>query len=112
MKRTFDKHLIYEFSDEEIVIELCKKLKTVRLSCCMSQQEFADKCGMAIITVKRIESLTVKELNFGTLLKMMRVAGILENVVDLVPDVPESPFLINKRTGARIKRFNSKRKAI
>lgn len=112
MKLTFDKHLIYEFTDESIVAELCKKIKSVRLSCCLSQQEFAEKSGVSIITIKRIESCKVSDITLGTLLKIMRVSGTLEGIVDLIPDLPESPFLINEKTGKRIQRFNSKRKMV
>lgn len=111
MKKAFDRYLIYEFSDEEIIQELCKKIKSVRLSCCFSQQELADKCGVSLITIKRIESVKANDITMGTLLKIMRTSGTLENIVDLIPDLPESPFLINERTGQPVKRFSSKRKA-
>ena len=46
MKRLYDTYTIYEFSDECIVKEICKRVKSLRLSCCFSQQEFADKAGV------------------------------------------------------------------
>lgn len=112
MKKVFDKFMIYDFSDDDIIMELCQKVKAIRLSCCFSQQEFADKCGVSIITIKRIESGKAKDITLGTLLKIMRVSGTLEGIVDLIPDLPESPYLINERTGQRIQRFNSKRKGL
>ena len=112
MKKPFDKHFVSEFSNEDIVTELCKKIKLVRLSCCFSQQELADKSGVSVITVKRIESLKVNDITLGTLLKIMRVSGLLEGIVDLLPDLPASPFLIDEKSGKRLKRFNSKRKAL
>ena len=109
MKKVFDRYMIYDFSDEDIIQELCKKLKSVRLSCCLSQQEFAEKCGLSVITIKRIESGKANDVTMGTLLKIMRVSGTLDGVVDLIPDLPASPYLINEKTGQRIQRFNSKR---
>lgn len=110
MKKSFDKITIYDFSDAEIISELCQKIKSVRLSCCFSQQEFAEKCGVSIVTIKRIESGASKDLTIGTLLKIMRVSGTLEGIVDLLPDLPESPYLVNERTGQKRQRFNSKSK--
>lgn len=110
MKRLYDKYTIYQFSDESIITEICKRIKMMRLSCCFSQQEFADKAGVSIITIKRIESCKVNDITLSTLLKILRASGTLEGVVDLVPELPESPFLINEKTGKRIQRFNSKRK--
>lgn len=109
MKKAFDKYMIYEFSDADIMQHLCEKLKCIRLSCCFSQQEFADKCGVSVITIKRIESGKANDITMGTLLKIMRISGTLEGVVDLLPDLPASPYLINEKTGRRLQRFNSKR---
>ena len=57
-----------------------------------------------------IESCKVNDITLSTLLKILRASGTLEGVVDLVPELPESPFLINEKTGKRVQRFNSKRK--
>ena len=73
MKRLYDTYTIYEFSDECIVKEICKRVKSIRLSCCFSQQEFADKAGVSIITIKRIESCKVSDIALSTLLKILRM---------------------------------------
>ena len=62
MKKLYDTYSIYEFSDESIVKEICKRVKAIRLSCCFSQQEFADKAGVSIITIKRKESCKVNDI--------------------------------------------------
>ena len=111
MKKLYDTYTIYEFSDESIVKEICKRVKAIRLSCCFSQQEFADKAGVSIITIKRIESCKVNDIALSTLLKILRISGTLEGVVGLVTrNFPDSPFLINQKPGKRIQRINSKRK--
>lgn len=109
MKKIFHKDTIYDFSDADIIQELCQKLKDIRLSCCLSQQEFAAQCGVSVITIKRIESGKANDITMGTLLKIMRISGTLEGIVDLLPDLPASPYLINEKTGQRVQRFNSKR---
>ena len=106
MKASFDRYTIYDFSDEEIVTEICRKVKALRRSCCVSQQEFAERSGVSIASVKRIEAGTIADLNICTLIRIMRACGVLDGFADLVPDVPESPFLTNRRTG--VKRNNCK----
>ena len=103
MKRLYDTYTIYEFSDESIVKEICKRVKAIRLSCCFSQQEFADKAGVSIITIKRIESCKVNDIALSTLLKILRISGTLEGVVGLVPELPDSPFLINEKQAREYK---------
>ena len=118
MKKLYDTYTIYEFSDESIVKEICKtggekmneRLKALRSALGLTQQEFADKAGGSIITIKRIESCKVNDIALSTLLKILRISGTLEGVVGLVPELPDSPFLINEKTGKRIQRINSKRK--
>lgn len=107
MKAPLDRYTIYEFSDEAIVSEICRKVKALRRSCCASQQEFAARSGVSIASVKRIEAGTIADLNIGTLIKIMRACGVLEGFAELVPDVPESPFLVDRGTGAKRNRCKS-----
>lgn len=101
MKTSLDRYTIYDFSDEAIVMEICRKMKALRRSCCVSQQEFAERSGVSIASVKRIEAGTITDLNICTLIKIMRACGVLEGFAELVPDVPESPFLIDRKTGTK-----------
>ncbi|MDO4511199.1 MAG: helix-turn-helix transcriptional regulator [Bacteroidales bacterium] len=110
MNKIFDKYMIYDFSNEEIIAEICRRIKKMRLSCCFSQQEFAQQAGVSVITIKRIETGKAADITLSTLLKILRISGALDGVTDLVPELPESPFLINEKTGKTIKRVSSKRK--
>ena len=83
MKKLYDKYTIYEYSDKGIVEEICKRVRSLRLSCCFSQQEFADKAGVSLVTIKRIESCKVNDIALSTLLKILRISGTLEGVADL-----------------------------
>jgi len=103
MKQPLDEYTIYEFSDDEIIRELCRKIKTVRRSCCYSQQDLSSLSGVSIASIKRIETESVKDINVGTLLKMMRTTGMLGGFANLIPDVPESPFMDN-RSGETVKK--------
>lgn len=110
MKVLFDRYTIYDFSDEAIVSEICRKVRALRRSCCVTQQEFATRSGVSIASVKRIESGAMTDINVVTLIKIMRTCGVLEGFADLVPDVPESPFLIDWKSGTRKKNCKSEYK--
>ena len=99
MKTVFDRYTIYDFSDEAIILELCEKVRKLRRSCCISQTELAQKSGVSIASIKRIEAGTVTDLNICTLIKILRACGKLEGMAELIPDVPDSPFLIDQKTG-------------
>lgn len=112
MKKIFDTYTIYDFSDKEIVMEICRRIKAVRMSCCVSQQEFAQEAGVSVITIKRLGSGKATDIALSTLLKILRASTALEGVATLVPKMPPSPFLINPKTGKKVTRCNSKRKSI
>ena len=112
MKVTFDRYTIYDFSDEAIILEICGKVRNLRRSCCISQTELAKKSGVSIASIKRIETGAVSDLNVCTLIKILRACGNLEGMADLVPDVPESPFLIDQKTGKTRKYCRSSYKCI
>ena len=99
MKTIFDRYAIYDFSDEAIILEICEKIRKLRRSCCISQTELAQKSGVSIASIKRIETGSVTDLNICTLIKILRACGKLEGMAELIPDVPDSPFLINQKTG-------------
>ena len=80
MKKLYDKYTIYEYSDKGIVEEICKRVRSLRLSCCFSQQEFADKAGVSLVTIKRIESCKVNDIALSTLLKILRISGPLKGL--------------------------------
>lgn len=93
MKRFFDRESIYDFTDAEIMQEICRRIKMVRRSMCLSQEEFARQTQVSRETVKRIESGRMQNIGFASLLKIMRAGRVLEGVADLIEEVPESPFL-------------------
>ena len=107
MKKVFDRYTIYDFSDEAIILVLCEKIRKLRRSCCISQTELAQKSGISIASIKRIEAGTVPDFNICTLIKILRACGKLEGMAELIPDVPESPFLIDPKKGKTRKNCRS-----
>jgi transcriptional regulator with XRE-family HTH domain len=99
MQSGFDEYTVRDLSDGEIVGELCKRLKALRRSCCFSQQELSERSGVSIASVKRIETGAAKDINILTIIRLLRAMGMLDGVAGLVPEVPESPFLEDGKTG-------------
>ena len=99
MEKVFDEYGIYDFGDEEIVRQLCSRLREARKGCCFSQQELAEKSGVSIASIKRIESGTVSDPNLVTIIKLLRATGLLGGISQMIPEIPESPFLSDGTTG-------------
>ena len=80
---------IYMLTDIEICDRIGVKIKTVRLKQNMSQEELADKSGVSISTIKRMEDGEVK--NFESLIRVLRTLGKLDVFVPLVEEEQLSP---------------------
>ena len=67
--------------------------------------------GTAVLGLGDIGPEAGKPVMEGKALLFKIFAGLdcFDTVVDLLPDLPASPYLINEKTGQRIRRFNSKR---
>ena len=80
---------IYILTDTELCNRIAAKIKTLRLKQNMSQAELADKSGVSISTIKRMEDGEVK--NFESLIRILRTLGKLDIFVPLVEDEQLSP---------------------
>ena len=80
---------IYLLTDIEICNRIAAKIKEVRLKQNMSQAELADKSGVSISTIKRMEDGEAK--NFESLIRVLRTLGKLDIFVPLVEEEQLSP---------------------
>lgn len=80
---------IYMLTDIEICDRIGVKIKTVRLKQNMSQEELADKSGVSISTIKRMEEGEVKTLE--SLIRILRTLGKLDIFIPLVNEEQLSP---------------------
>ena len=80
---------IYLLTDIELCNRIGVKMKTVRLKQNMSQDELADKSGVSISTIKRMEEGEVKTLE--SLIRILRTLGKLDIFIPLVNEEQLSP---------------------
>ena len=79
-------------SPVDVMISVAQRAKALRLEQNITQQELADKVGIAIGTVKRFEKSG--EIQFNHLLRIALVLGSLEEFFDIFSpvDVPDSLY--------------------
>ncbi|MDR3118188.1 MAG: helix-turn-helix domain-containing protein [Mediterranea sp.] len=73
-------------SDPAILEELGRRFKELRLRKDIRQYELAKDAGVSLGVVQRFE--TGKNISVETLIKMMRVFKLLENLNDLILEEP------------------------
>ncbi len=109
MKLILNRENAYTFSDEEILEEILDRIHKLRLSSCMSQEEFAKSAGISRTTIKRIESGTSTDISLRTMIKILRAGGMMDGLGDLVEEVPLHPAL-RTNTGKRPYASTNKRR--
>ena len=87
----------YEYSIPEIVKLLGKRFKDYRMRANMTQKDVAEKAGVSVLTIYRFENGTVNNISLGTFLLLLKSVGSINDLDELMPEQPESPYLYNDK---------------
>ena len=88
-----------EKSNLAILEEIGNRLKEYRIRKNLQQKELAEKAGISLDTIVRMErgsSITTEKF-----LRILRVLDMLENLEEFIPDPPISPILMRKLQGKK-----------
>ena len=86
----------YEYSIPELVQLLGARFKDYRMRSRMTQRDVAEQSGLTINTIHKFENGTAGNLSLSTFLLLLKVVGQINALDDLLPELPESPYLIRK----------------
>lgn len=80
---------IYGLSYIQIQQRIGGKVRSIRLKQNITQQDLSNLAGVSVSTLKKIEGGHIS--SFGSLLRLMRVLGVLDLLQDLIEEVKLSP---------------------
>lgn len=86
----------YEYSIPELVRLLGSRFKEYRMQCNLTQKEVAELSGIGLTTIHKFENGTAGNLSLSTFLLLLKVVGQINALDDLLPELPESPYLIRR----------------
>ena len=96
-----------ELSDPVILQRLGGRVRNYRMRMEMTQGELAEKSGVSMGTVVRLErGDTVSVL---LLISILRTLGVLENLETLLPELGISPMQMRKMQGKEVQRVRHKK---
>ncbi len=98
----------YELSIPEIVRLLGARLKEYRMRALLTQKELSEQSGLTIVTIHKIETGAAYNMSLGTFLLILKSIKQIENIDYLLPELPQSPYLLKK--GKKLKRIYHSRK--
>ena len=83
-------------TNSDILLLLAKRLKDYRLAARMSQKELAEKSGVSQTTISHFEQGVNRNLTLGNFISLLRVLGLEQRVVEVMPELPMSPMALRK----------------
>lgn len=87
---------LYGYSTPELVRLLGERFKEYRMRCNLTQKEVAEQSGIGLTTIYKFENGTAGNLSLSTFILLLKVVGQVNALDDLMPELPESPYLIRK----------------
>ncbi len=87
---------LYEYSTPELIRLLGTRFKEYRMRCNLTQKEVAEQSGIGLTTIYKFEKGTAGSLSLSTFILLLKVVGQINALGDLLPELPESPYLIRK----------------
>ena len=100
----------YEYSTPELVRLLGSRFKDYRMRCNLTQKEVAEQSGIGLTTIHKFENGTAGNLSLSTFILLLRVVGLVNALDDVLPELPESPYLVRReeKKAQRIRHTNKK----
>ena len=92
-------------ANPEIITELGRRFKEYRLTYKLTQKEAADKAGVSLVTLRQFENGKAYNINMGNFLALLRVVDCLEQMDDLLPQIPVSAYTMEKIMNKKPKRI-------
>jgi len=86
----------YEYSTPELVRLFGNRFREYRMRCNLTQREVAELSGIGLTTIYKFENGTARNLSLSTFILLLKVIGQVNALDDLLPELPESPYLIRK----------------
>ena len=87
---------LYEYSTPEIVRLLGTRFKDYRMRCALTQKDVSEQSGIGLTTIHKFESGVADNLTLSTFILLMKAIGQINALDDLLPELPESPYLVRK----------------
>lgn len=79
------------------------------MRCNLTQREVAERSGVGLTTIYKFENGTAGNLSLSTFILLLKVIGQVDALDDLMPELPESPYLV-RRDEKKVQRIRHPKK--
>ncbi len=96
--------------DEAVLKELGRRLTAIRLAQNLSQPQLAERAGIGLRTVRRLE-LGTAAIQLSGFVRVCRALGLLDRIDEIMVEPPPSPLVQLKLEKGRRRRATGRRQA-
>ena len=97
----------YEYSIPELISLLGQRFKDYRLRSEMTQKDVEEQSGITINTIHKFENGKAGNMSLGTFLLLMKSIGCIQQLDEVLPELPESAYLVNE--GKKVQRIRHRK---
>ena len=76
--------------------EMCIRDRDYRMRCNLTQKEVAERSGIGLTTIHKFENGSAGNISLSTFILLLKVVGQINALDDVLPELPESPYLMRK----------------
>lgn len=87
----------YEYSNGELAAQLGERFKDYRSALGLSQKQVAIQSGVSVMTIVRFERGQGCSIRLDNLIALLRAVQRLDDITELVPEMPQSLYTKQKR---------------
>ena len=98
-------YITQAMANPEIITELGRRFKEYRLTYKLTQKEAADRAGVSLVTLRQFENGKAYNINMGNFLALLRVVDCLEQMDNLLPEIPVSAYTMEQIMRQKPKRI-------
>ena len=91
----------YPYNTAEMTRIIGLRFKKYRIWAGLTQKEAALKAGVSLSTIRGFETGTAANVSIETFLKLMNAVGNPYEIDDILPEMPDSPYLDNSSGNQR-----------
>ena len=66
------------------------------MRCNLTQKEVAERSGIGLTTIHKFENGSAGNISLSTFILLLKVVGQINALDDVLPELPESPYLMRK----------------
>lgn len=92
----------------EIIRNLGMRFRDYRMQARLTRKDVATAADVGLTTIYKFESGNMTDISFSTLHRLLRAIGMGETWEELLPELPDSPYLYDDR-GRRMQRVRHKK---